>query len=94
MKNTRRRGERIKKPENAQEHVVRLGYVCRISRSNTLQILTIPTDVKCFDKVLKCMDLTLESKEINDDDVLDDLQEAGVHKYEDLTIVSNCIKIP
>ncbi|CAG8437886.1 1359_t:CDS:2 [Funneliformis mosseae] len=55
---------------------VSAGYICRILRSDTLQILT---DVKCFEKVLKCMILTIVSKTIdvvegiNDDDTLDDL---------------------
>jgi hypothetical protein len=38
------------------------GYFCRISRSDTLQI---PTDIKCFEKVLKvhkCMVLAWKAK--------------------------------
>lgn len=35
------------------------GYICRITRSDTLQI---PTDVKCFDEALKCIVLTWKAK--------------------------------
>ena len=35
------------------------GYICRISRSDTLQI---PIDVKCFENVLKCMILAWKAK--------------------------------
>lgn len=78
------------------------GYICRISRSDTLQI---PIDVKCFENVLKCMILAWKAKAIvrktidvvegiDDNDSLDDLQEAGVRKCENLTIVPNCVKTP
>ncbi|CAG8712180.1 7780_t:CDS:2, partial [Funneliformis caledonium] len=66
------------------------GYVCRITRSNTLQM---PTNVKCFEQALKCIVLTWKAKTIicktidivegtnnndNEDDALEDLQKAGV----------------
>ncbi|CAG8626910.1 12729_t:CDS:2, partial [Funneliformis mosseae] len=66
------------------------GYVCRITRSNTLQM---PTNVKCFEQALKCIVLTWKAKAIirktidivegtnnndNEDGALEDLQEAGV----------------
>ncbi|CAI2191858.1 18201_t:CDS:2 [Funneliformis geosporum] len=85
------------------------GYVCRITRSDTLQL---PTNVKCFEQALKCIVLTWKAKAIirktidivegtndndNEDDALEELQKAGVRKCKndkDLTIISNCIKTP
>ncbi|CAG8652257.1 1218_t:CDS:2 [Gigaspora margarita] len=58
------------------------GYMCRITRSETLQI---PTDVRCFEEALKCMVLTWKAK---------NLQEAGAHKHKDCTIVPNCVSTP
>ncbi|CAG8596403.1 1176_t:CDS:2 [Diversispora eburnea] len=61
------------------------GYICRITRSDTLQV---PTNVSQFEKALKCLVLTWKAKtiicktidvveEMCDDDVLEDLQGAG-----------------
>ncbi|CAJ0833909.1 12859_t:CDS:2, partial [Entrophospora sp. SA101] len=71
------------------------GYLCRITRSDTLQI---PTDVKCFEQALKCIVLTWKAKmiicktiniveEMNDDDALEYLQEAGGYKHKNSTII-------
>ncbi|CAG8502910.1 14391_t:CDS:2 [Cetraspora pellucida] len=78
------------------------GYICRITRSDTLQM---PTNVNQFEKALKCLVLTWKAKmivrktievveEMCDGDTLEDLQEAGARKQRDLTILSNCIMTP
>ncbi|CAG8628090.1 10850_t:CDS:2, partial [Diversispora eburnea] len=61
------------------------GYICRVTRSDTLQV---PNNVSQFEKALKCLVLTWKAKtiicktinvveEMCDDDVLEDLQGAG-----------------
>ncbi|CAJ0866298.1 7646_t:CDS:10 [Entrophospora sp. SA101] len=78
------------------------GYTCRVTRSDTLQV---PTNINRFEKALKCLVLAWKAKiiirkTINvvektcDDDLLEDLQEAGARKQKDLTIVPNCVMTP
>ncbi|RHZ73769.1 hypothetical protein Glove_229g119 [Diversispora epigaea] len=78
------------------------GYICRITRSDTLQV---STNINQFEKALKCLVLTWKAKmnvcktieiveKMCDDDVLGDLQKAGARKHRDLTILSNCIMTP
>ncbi|CAG8591666.1 6887_t:CDS:2 [Ambispora gerdemannii] len=78
------------------------GYICRVTRSDTLQV---PTNVNQFEKALKCLVLTWKAKmiicktidvveEMCDDDILEDLQGAGTRKHKDLTILPNCVMTP
>lgn len=73
------------------------GHVCRITRSDTLQM---PTNVKCFEQALKCIVLTWKAKAIirKTIDIVEGTNDkAGVRKCKndkDLTIISNCIKTP
>ncbi|CAJ0633346.1 6729_t:CDS:2 [Entrophospora sp. SA101] len=77
------------------------GYLCRIARSDTLQI---STDIKCFEKSLKCIVLTWKAKmivckiiniveEMSDNDIVEYLQEAGSYKCKNSTII-DCTMTP